>query len=487
MSKILPYNESPIEISSNKPQRFKDELNFAEFPLGSLADSVATETKSLIFTDTIFDQGTNQPVTRKLTISPSSEYGLPRALDEEVILGLIQLSNRDGFNDRKVHFSSYELIKLLGWSDSTKSYKRIEEALKRWVGVTLYYDKAWWSKEERSWVSEHFHVIESVTTYDRERKAQRKKLKLEDPNAARSYFVWSDQVFQSFRAGNLKEIDLGVYRELESSIAKRLYRFLDKRFYHKANLEFELLNFAYEKIGIARTNKPSEVKRLLLKPILELEAIGFIAVREKEERFTKIKKGHWKIFFEKGALEARGLLSKEQDVALNALKGRGITGSKSSRLVRDYDLQKIAEKIAMHDWLLGKNDKRCSENPSGFLVAAIQNDYPIPADFLRSREEAKANLRVVSKPAKARQETPTKIKENKEEAELKAAFALFWDTLDEVVKEDFEARALATANSFLKKQYLDGKESGGQLYVAAREMILISFFKDEAFKSAGNE
>lgn len=210
MNKLLPYSENPIEIPANKPQRFKDELNFAEFPLGSLADSVATETKSLIFTDTIFDQGTNQPVTRKLTISPSSEYGLPRALDEEVILGLIQLSNRDGFNDRKVHFSSYELIKLLGWSDSTKSYKRIEEALKRWVGVTLYYDKAWWSKEERSWVSEHFHVIESVTTYDRERKAQRKKLKLEDPNAARSYFVWSDQVFQSFRAGNLKEIDLRI-------------------------------------------------------------------------------------------------------------------------------------------------------------------------------------------------------------------------------------------------------------------------------------
>lgn len=67
-------------------------------------------------------------------------------------------------------------------------------------------------------------------------------------------------------------------------------------------------------------------------------------MREKEQRFTKIKKGHWKIFFEKGTLEARGLLSKEQDVAFNALKGRGITGSKSSKFVRDYDLQKIAKK-----------------------------------------------------------------------------------------------------------------------------------------------
>jgi len=51
-----------------------------------------------------------------------------------------------------VNFTRYELLKLLGWGDSGASYERIEEALNRWVGVTLFYDKAWWDKDEKTWV-----------------------------------------------------------------------------------------------------------------------------------------------------------------------------------------------------------------------------------------------------------------------------------------------------------------------------------------------
>jgi hypothetical protein len=31
---------------------------------------------------------------------------------------------------------------MLGWSDGGESYERIAESLNRWMGVTLYYDKA---------------------------------------------------------------------------------------------------------------------------------------------------------------------------------------------------------------------------------------------------------------------------------------------------------------------------------------------------------
>jgi hypothetical protein len=60
------------------------------------------------------------------------------ALDDEVILGLIQLSKLQSFSNRKVNFTRYQLIKLLGWRDESKSYDRIEKSLNRWVGVTLY-------------------------------------------------------------------------------------------------------------------------------------------------------------------------------------------------------------------------------------------------------------------------------------------------------------------------------------------------------------
>ena len=170
----------PLQYQTKRPS-YRDELNFAEFPLASISDRLPSEQKTLTFTDSIFDQGTNKPVTRALTISASDEYGLPTALDDEVILGLIQLTNRSDFQNRKIHFTRYELIKLLGWREESKSYSRISESLKRWLGVTLYYDKAWWSKDEQCWVSENFHILDQVTIFDKERRERRLKTKKGDP------------------------------------------------------------------------------------------------------------------------------------------------------------------------------------------------------------------------------------------------------------------------------------------------------------------
>ena len=115
-------------------QRYRDELNFAEFPIASVSDTIADGQKTLEFTDEIFDPSTGNTVTRTLVITAADRFGLPTALDDEVLPGLVQLSCDQGFSDRKVHFSRYELIKLLGWRDESKSYKRIEESLSRWTG-----------------------------------------------------------------------------------------------------------------------------------------------------------------------------------------------------------------------------------------------------------------------------------------------------------------------------------------------------------------
>src|SRR5947207_15071881 len=83
----------------------RDELNFAEFPLASVSTKLPKGQKTLEFTDEIFDKSTNQRVTRKLTITASDKYGLPTAMDDEVILGLIQLTGKVDFTDRKVFFT----------------------------------------------------------------------------------------------------------------------------------------------------------------------------------------------------------------------------------------------------------------------------------------------------------------------------------------------------------------------------------------------
>lgn len=63
---------------TQKRNSYRDEMNFAEFPLASISDRLPEDQKTLHFTDTIFDQGSNKPVTRALSISASDEYGLPQ-------------------------------------------------------------------------------------------------------------------------------------------------------------------------------------------------------------------------------------------------------------------------------------------------------------------------------------------------------------------------------------------------------------------------
>ena len=146
----------------------KDELNLAEFPLSAIADRLNPDQKTMVFEDKVWDTSQNEMVTRQLTITAAAEYGLPTALDDEVILGLVQLSKIQNFTDRKVHFTRYQLIQLLGWADEGRNYDRLEKSLNRWVGITLNYKNAWWSRDQQCWVNEKFHILDNVTIYDRE-------------------------------------------------------------------------------------------------------------------------------------------------------------------------------------------------------------------------------------------------------------------------------------------------------------------------------
>ena len=195
----------------------KDELNLAEFPLCALAHRLQPDQKTLRFEDRVWDGRRKETITRQLTITGSDAYGLPTALDDEVLLGLIQLSKLNQFADRIVRFTRYQLIQLLGWRNESKSYERLEASLNRWMGVTLYYKNAWWNKQHQCWVDEKFHVLDNTRLFQRENSGSGAT---EDGNS--SAFIWNEVIFQSFQAGNLKGIDFDFFRELRGAVAKRL-------------------------------------------------------------------------------------------------------------------------------------------------------------------------------------------------------------------------------------------------------------------------
>ena len=112
-----------------------------------------------------------------------------------------------------------------------RSYQRLVDSLNRWAGVFLQYKNGWWDNERKAWLDVSFHVLDTVIV-TKPRK---------DENGGLVQVQWNSVTFKSFQANYLKQLDLAFYQSLGSAVSKRLFRYLDKHFYHRARLEYDLL------------------------------------------------------------------------------------------------------------------------------------------------------------------------------------------------------------------------------------------------------
>ncbi len=441
---------------------WKDELNLAEFPIAALTDRIPDGQTTMVFEDRM-ERRDSVPIVRRLTIMGTHKHGLPTSLDDEVLVGLIQLTKRrSNFTDPRVQFSRYELIELLGWPQSGQSYRRIEEALHRWVGVVLMYENAWWDNAAKSWVDEQFHVLDNVTLYDRERwrtrtgksaKGDRAGSKVEKPPLPLSSFRWNEVIFQSFQSGNLKQLDLEFYLKLRLPTTKRMYRFLDKRFYRRSRLDFDLRTLACEHVGLSRSYAPTELKRRLKPALEELEQLGFLEPLGPDERYSYVKRGCWRIIFIRGgnaAVQAQDAArpgGEQPNELIEALKARGITAKTAQELVDAHPHGRIRTKLDVFDWLLRNEDRRVGKNPAGYLVASIRSDYQAPGDYQNRAGKAKPEAEKAQKLAAAAQAQRKASEEilaehdKAREARLRSA----WEHLPEAEREAIQA-AVKAAN-----------------------------------------
>lgn len=457
MEESAPRNQlAEIVAKEIDPEVGRDELNLAEFPLAAIADRVPDDQKTLVFEDQIFDTGKSEMITRRLTISASDKYGLPTSLDDEVILGLIQLTKQNRFADRKVSFSRYQLIQVLGWRLEGRSYERLERSLKRWIGVTLYYDNAWWDKDEQSWVNKDFHILEDVTMYTQERRLQ--KIRKGSKELPLSSFTWNETVFRSFKSGYLKSIDLTLYRHLQHAAAKRMYRFLDKRFYHKPRWEFDLAEFACEHIGLSRNYDTGQLKRRLKSAIAELEQVGFLEVLSPSQRYLKIARGHWRIVFVRKIAAEVVMQSSDETALVRQLTDLGVTRSVAIELVRDFPHELIKMQLEVLGRLQQRTDRNSIRNPAGYLVKSIRENYVPPTNLMNSKKRQAKTIRpkVV--------ETSTVDPHQKE-------INGYLSSLSEEELSKLEQSALEWIEPTLTIGYERSKKAGGATFPVYRRMV----------------
>ena len=262
----------------------KDELNLAEFPLARLGRN---DTRAVIEYHGEIRDPRHGIVEQKWTVSGSAKFGLPTEFAERVLVGLIYLTAQENFQARKVPFTIYGVLKLLGLTHNKRNYKAVEKALQQLVGVVIYSEGAFFDKEQQKRVTskQGFHIIEEFWLKSFE----------SDPNViaeegVNAYLVWSEQIWKNFKAGYIKQLDLQFYYGLDSTIARRLYRFLDKRMHYKDTYQIDIFDMA-ARIGMKEYRYPSDLARKLKPAFRELKQTGFLEEAEviKVGKFTRVR------------------------------------------------------------------------------------------------------------------------------------------------------------------------------------------------------
>jgi hypothetical protein len=441
----------------------RDEMNLVECPLSAVADRFLDGRKTVVFRDRVWDRGRRAFLKRELAISGSDRYGLPTARDEDVLLACVQLSARDHFRARELRFSRYQLLHLLRWGDEGKSYRRLALALRRWKGVTVYSDRAFYDHARKSWVTRDFGVFDNLSVYEREATERASA-------PASSWLVWNEVLFDSFGSGYLKRLDWDLYCRLSDPVAKRLYRLLDKRFYHAPEVVFDLRELAVRKVRLSDSYDTAQMKRALAAGIRELEVQWELAPLPPDKRFRKVRRGEWQVVFAR----KRATRTRAADPWLvEDLTARGVTRRVAAHLVAGHPPDRVAAAVALFDQGTG----RARTRGAGFLVDAVRN----PDKYRAAAGDA---LPPPHNPAPGSRNRPGREFLAAGEAKVRAservrwrAFAAFWDALDGTARATFEAAAVAAADATKRDGYHRLRPAGGVAFEHYRRVVLRDHFE----------
>lgn len=428
----------------------KDELNLAELPVSLSCHRAPKGRDSIQLAEEMLDK-TGRLVRREWTVTGSARYGLPLAIDDEVLLGLAYFLRESDFEQRKVHFTQYSLFRLLGWGDSQRSYERLEASLRRLAGVRLESRESFWDHKDRAFLTRGFGLIDNYVLY-------RKDSKRPSDQPFISTVTFNETIFESYRSGFVKTLDLDLFLSLRYPIARKLFRLLDKKLHKSPVYEIELMRLA-NRIALTDSAYPSDVKKHLAAPHQELIDIGFLKQvsmirkgRSDTLRYIMNPRSDWR-------RPAARIAPPTEHPLVRELVTRGITRDVSRQLLATHGEKSLADKLETFDYLREISSPLLSKNPAGFLRASIESDYAPPAGYIpfaerqrRKELEAEARTRQSEKDAAA--------------AEVERAYQeqidALWTALSEPERAELEVAVLVTLNAFTRKAYEQEKSQKRQ-------------------------
>lgn len=431
----------------------RDEMNLLEHSISSASTKVDRETRSLVFARQDFDPDTREPIERSWEVS-FSKFGRPTITDDDVFVALLRLSAVDDFATRKVEFTRYEICKILGWSDCGKSYKAIDDALRRLTGVYIVATNFWYDNKAKGWRDRNFHIFDSSEVFKREQYDQERRA---DGVGPRSWFVWSETMKESFDAGYIRKLDLDEYLSLANPVARKLYRYLGKQFYYRTNLSINLRTLCCDKLGYRHGTELNELRRKVLPAIEQLESRGCYGLSH------QFNAGYGKCEVVFTAKRKSSETPKESPAAsplVEHLVKHGVDRKDALSAAKRLTPERILADVehVEHEAKAG----RIKASKAGMLAAMLKSDdaWPRPQGFVSSVDR-KAAAEKAAKIQADRAKTAVAVEERKREAEEReeAAFIEFMAEFSDDERLAFEQSALAE-NNLCRGRYEKAKADG---------------------------
>lgn len=350
----------------DRGQLVKAEGNFEDHPYFTVGNQRGGE-GVIRYTNTIRTRD-GQELKQTWTVRAVQGLGLPGTLDQDVYVALLQLIDRQGDipKDGWIGFSIYELVELLRRTHGGRDYRQIKESLERLSGTIIQSKNAFYRKSTKSYLDDTFHLLDRVQHSE-----------TEDRSGRRSEKTWvklSEYFVDSYKANYLKGLDAEFYWSLNSSVAKRLYRFVDKKRNQQSRWEVDLFSLR-DRIPLSPYPYPSKIKEKLAPAHEELKHKGFI----EQVDFRKTGEGKHLVCYRihPGFSSRRSAPEIQQTpevrIALERLKAEGLRADVAENLVADHGPERClryAEAVPFQ-----KNIR----NRPGWLKRAIQEGYELDA------------------------------------------------------------------------------------------------------------
>lgn len=346
----------PTKNQNEHPPLVKVESNVEEWPLfrtgRSKSDSVSTEHKIV---------GEDGSVLRqRLEVSAPGKYRLPGAFDYDVYSAVMELLEiRGGMpEDGTLRFSVHQLITILELNPSGKTYEDVKRSLRRIAATVLESDNAFWSRGQQRHISDTFRLwdVRFDEVSDKHGSGNRQEIEF-------------GKLFRrSFEEQYLRGLDIDFFWNLNSPVAKRLYRLVDLKREGTVAWRTELFDLQ-QRIPLGPYNYVSKIKEKLAAAHEELIERRFLSdVRYKgksgveyviSEAFVNRRKD----------LELAG--TREDYIAIKLLTESGLGGGVARNLVAKFGPERCTR------YANALPHQRGLRNPAGWLRRAVEEGYEV--------------------------------------------------------------------------------------------------------------